>query len=286
MGCRILKKHLRFDPAFFLLVAYLLLDGGITGLLLFVAVVLVHEFAHVLVAKHFGYKLESFSLSPYGASLDYKEKIFEPKEEFLIAISGPLVNITLATIIVSLWWVFPPFYMITSSFVKQSYLFALFNLLPCYPLDGGRVATALLQNIVSREKAIKIVSLLNLVFAIFLFGLFILSCFVDFNPTFALGGIFLILSLISTNSQSKYKLISKFDKKLKNFSKCKFVYIKKSTSLAKIASKIDSHKFTIFVVTTEGKTFFIDEDKVLKFTLKFPLTLTINEILCQINYTK
>lgn len=279
MGCRILKKHLRFDPTFFLLIAYILLDGGIAGLLLFVTVVLLHELAHVLVAKKFGYRLESFSLSPYGASLNYKEKIFEAKEELLVAIAGPFVNIMLATVLVSLWWAFPSLYSFTNFFVKESYLFALFNLLPCYPLDGGRVATAILQNIVSRERAIKIVSVLNLVFAGFLFVMFIISCFIDFNPTFALGAIFLVLSLISTNSQSKYKMVSRFDKKLKNFSKCKFVYIKKSTSLAKIASKIDSSKFTIFVITLDGKTLFMDEEKILKLSLKYPLTLSIGEVL-------
>ena len=279
MGCRVLKNHIHFDPTFFLLIAYILLTGGLVRMALFIFVILFHELAHVYVAKKFGYKLESFSLSPYGASLNYKEKIFQPKEELLIAIAGPLFNIILATITVSLWWAFPSFYNTTYLFVEQSYLFAFFNLLPCYPLDGGRVATALLQNITSRERAIKIVCILNIVFACCLFIIFFITCFFDFNPTFMVAGIFLILSLLSSQKQSKYVLISRLEKKLKNFSKCKFIYIKKSTSLAKIASKIDSVSFTIFVVDLDNKTVYIDENKILKLTLNFPLTLSIGQII-------
>ena len=281
MGARLLNKKLPFEPTFLIFILYFIIVNGILSMLSFFIVMLLHELAHAFVAKKLGYRLDSFVLAPYGASLNYKEKIFENKDEMLVSIAGPMINLFTATVVVSFWWFYPVFYNISYLFVKQSYLFAMFNLLPCYPLDGGRIATAFMQNFTSRERAIKIISILNFVFAIILLLMFLISCFIDFNITFAFGAVFLILSYFSTYAESKYQLINKINKRKKNFSKVKIIYIKKSTSLAKILSKVDQNKFTIFVVC-DKKTYFLDEEKVFSFMLKFPLSLSIEEILNQI----
>lgn len=270
-------------PAFILLALYLIFTNGIASFLLFSLVVALHEIAHFLVAKKLGYRLESFSLSSYGASLNYKEKILDCKEEFLISVAGPVCNIVFAIFMVAIWWIFPAFFNVSAAFVKQSFIFGLINLLPCYPLDGGRVAAAVMQNVISRERAIKLISIFNVVLSAIFFLLFVLSCFIDFNPTFALIGIFLILSLIS-NDDGKYIFANRLNKKVKNFAKVKFIYIKKSTSLAKMISKIDFNKYTIFVVNIDEKNLFLDEEKILKLSLNFPLTKSIQEILNQIRH--
>ena len=270
-------------PAFILLALYLIFTNGISSFLLFFLVVALHEIAHFLVAKKLGYRLESFSLSSYGASLNYKEKILDCKDELLISVAGPVCNIVFAIVMAAIWWIFPAFFNVSAAFAKQSFIFGLINLLPCYPLDGGRVAAAVMQNVITRERAIKLISVFNVVLSAIFFLLFVLSCFIDFNPTFALIGIFLILSLIS-NDDGKYIFANRLNKKVKNFAKVKFIYIKKSTSLAKMISKIDFNKYTIFVVNIDEKNLFLDEEKILKLSLNFPLTKSIQEILNQIRH--
>lgn len=284
MGNRFLKKiNMPIKPAFILLALYLIFTNGLTSLLLFVSVLGLHEGAHFLVAKKLGYRLESFSIAAYGASLNYKEKILDSKDEFLISLAGPVCNIVCATIVVALWWAFPTFYNISATFAKQSYIFGLLNLLPCYPLDGGRVAAAILQNVISRERAIKLITTFNIVLSAIFFLFFAISCFVNFNPTFALIGSFLILSLIS-NDDNKYVYANRLNKKIKNFAKVKFIYVKKSTSLAKLISKIDFNRYIIFVVNIDDKNIFLDEGKLFKLSLNFPLTLSIGDVLNQIRH--
>lgn len=284
MGNRILNIFKKFPihPTFLLLFLYLVITKGFESFLLFVFVVLVHEFAHAWVAKHYGYKIDNFFLTPYGTSLNYKEKIFDSKDELYVAIAGPLINIVLGIFVSSLWWAFPNLYNFTDVFVKQSFLFALFNLLPCYPLDGGRIVLSLMSRSVPREKVVKILIIFNVIFSFIMLVLFIISCFYNFNPTFALASIFMVLGLFEGKKQSKYKVVSYFGKKTKNFAKTKILYVKQNVSLLKLIKKIDYNKFTIFAVDKGEKIVFIDEKRVLSFALVYPLTISLEKILNQV----
>lgn len=281
MGNRFLKKIKNFPvhPCLIILLVYLLICNGLECLLVFILVTFFHEIGHTIVAKKLGYHIDNIFITPYGASLNYKESTFDGQDELLIALAGPLCNIILGTIISAIWWVYPTFYNISNMFVKQSFLFSFFNLLPCFPLDGGRIFLNLFSQSIERKKIIKILMIFNIIFTSLFFLLFILSCFKDFNPTFALAGIFMILGLLDGNTQAKYKLISSYSKKTKNFAKIKILYVNERTTLLKMIKKIDNNKFIIFAVDYENKIIFIDEKKVLAFALIFPTTHSINEIL-------
>ncbi len=284
MGNRVLNIFKKFPihPSFFLLFLYLVVCNGIESFFIFVFVVLIHEFAHAWTAKRLGYKLDNFFLTPYGASLNYKEKTFDSKDEIYISLAGPLINIILGIAMASLWWIFPEIYNYTSTIVNQSFLFAIFNLLPCYPLDGGRIFLNLFSQNVDRKKIVKILIMFNIFFSAIFFILFIISCINDFNPTFVLAGIFMILGLVEGNTKSKYKLISSFTKKTKNFSKVRILFINQTTPLLKVIKKIDNGKFTLFAVDNGEKIIFLDEKKVLSLALVFPVTLPIEKVLDQI----
>ena len=137
MGARKLKNRIHFS--FLLLFLWFMLTRNVFSFFIFVAVVLSHEFGHYYVAKKLGYKLSNFVIAPYGVCLNYKEKYFSHKDEILIAIAGPLVNVILSIICTALWWVFPEFYGFSYDFVMQSLMLGLFNLLTFYPHDGGRI---------------------------------------------------------------------------------------------------------------------------------------------------
>ena len=123
-----------------------------------------HEFGHYWVAKKCGYRLNSFYIAPYGVNLNYKEKSFESKDEVCIAVAGPFVNIFLSLVIISIWWIFPAIYNYTNVIVEQSLMLGLFNLLPCYPLDGGRILIGILSQKIERRKAVKISYVFNFLF--------------------------------------------------------------------------------------------------------------------------
>lgn len=274
-----IKKKLPIHPSFILLFLWFVITQNFSAFFIFVTVVMSHELGHYVVAKKCGYKLDSFFLAPYGVSLNYKEKAFEPNDEIKIALAGPFVNIFLAIVAIAVWWIFPSIYGFTSTFVKQSVLLGLTNLLPCYPLDGGRILVGALSIKNERKKSIKIVVLLNYLFSLFTLILFIVSCFINFNPTFALLSCFLIGGVIQTKFESKYRLASVYKKRTKDFSKPISFVVNSSVTLGEMIKHIEENKFTIFYCIFEnGKTRIIDEKALLILSIKYPYTATMNEI--------
>lgn len=281
MGVRLLKISKKFPvhPSFILLFLWFLFARNISSFLLFISVVLSHEFGHYFMAKRLGYKLDAFFLAPYGACLNYKEKAFEYKDEIKIALAGPVVNFVLCLATISLWWIFPEVYNLTNEFVIQSFMLATFNLLPCYPLDGGRVFVGLISKFKPRTFAIKITQMLNVIISIFLLIAFVLSCFYNFNPTLCLCGCFLLFGVFESKNESKYQPSFIYKKKTKNFSKPFLLCINGEISLGDALKHIESNRFTVFIVIlSNNKTRLVDENKIKLFSLQYSLTTSLDEI--------
>ncbi len=281
MASRILKfaKKIPIHPSFLLLFLWFCINRDLPVFLLFVGVVLSHEYGHYFVAKKLGYKLDSFLIAPYGVCLNYKERAFDEKDEIIIALAGPCVNLIFCLLTVSLWWVFPDLFNYTYDFVSQSFSLALFNLLPCYPLDGGRVAVGLMSKFFERRKAVKITQICNIIVSIFLLIAFVISCFTNFNPSLCLCGCFLLFGVFEYRGECKYQPSFAYKKRVKNFSKPLFLNINSKTTLAQALRHIQSGKFTIFVLLLpSGKTKFLDEKKIELLSFQFPLTTTFEEI--------
>ena len=144
---------IRVHLSFFLLLAYIVFfdgengSGAISRVLFVLAIfscVVLHELGHALTAKLFKIRTRDIVLYPFGgiASLMSEGK---PKEEFFIAIAGPMVNLLIAVICAP----FMDFNFLTASisnapgfltrFFLANVLLAFFNLIPALPMDGGRI---------------------------------------------------------------------------------------------------------------------------------------------------
>ena len=147
--------------------------------------ILIHEFSHMLVAKKLGYKCTKIVLYPSGALLFGDTDEFTFKDEILISIAGPLSNVFLCIFCVFLWWLFPDIYNYTADFVVANLSIAFFNMLPIFPLDGGRVLLAIFSLYFKRDIASKISKKITLITAVCLFVFFVISLF--FSPNFQIG---------------------------------------------------------------------------------------------------
>lgn len=160
------------------------LNGFIFIVLLFLFVLL-HEFGHALMGKRFGVKTNHITLLPIGGVAAMEHIPEKPWQEMLIAFAGPAVNFVLAIFFLILlaftghvpaisdWW--SPVSndnMIYSLFTTNVMLFS-FNLIPAFPMDGGRVLRALLAMKYGRYKATTIAVRIGQLLAIglVLFGL-------------------------------------------------------------------------------------------------------------------
>ncbi len=118
---------------------------GIVAALLLFASVLVHELGHCLVAMRYRIPIAQITLFIFGGMAQIKREAPTPKAEFLIAIAGPIVSV-----VVGLgFWVLaelpgspPPLVALSEHLRNINLMLAIFNLVPGYPLDGGRVLRA------------------------------------------------------------------------------------------------------------------------------------------------
>ncbi len=141
-----------------------------------------HEFGHALTARRFGIKTRDITLYPIGgvASLDKMPE--KPMQEFWVALAGPMVNVAIALLLYPFVQDMPIMDIFTRQIITKELnqdtlipaLFSinvflpLFNMIPAFPMDGGRVFRALLCLRLSRPLATRIAATLGQGFAIFL----------------------------------------------------------------------------------------------------------------------
>ena len=219
--------------------------------------IIVHELGHSVVAKRLGYKLKSLCLMPYGAQLNLQSNALRYKDEILIALAGPLVNIVCGAFFVALWWAFPVTYVYTEYFVFACFVTAIFNLLPFVPLDGSRVLLAILGSHNKRRVGYKIISILNCIFSLVLFAIFIITCFFDVNFTIGLIAIFLMMGAFEKNTEFDYCYLFQIEKFELNKKRClpiKFFAIHKDFKVNDLL-KLTSPSFyaVVFVLDDDYK---------------------------------
>ena len=134
-----LRSHFQLHPAFVAVGIWFCFTGELFAFFLSCLVAIQHECAHAFAAAKLGYKLNKIVLMPYGAVIDGDLSGITLKDEITVALWGPLCNLLTAVFFGSLWWFFPDTYAFTDTACFSSLAIAIINLLPAYPLDGGRI---------------------------------------------------------------------------------------------------------------------------------------------------
>lgn len=155
----------------------LLVEVGFV-LLVFLCVVL-HEFGHALTAQHYGVGTKNITLLPIGGVASLERMPEDPRQEFWITVAGPLVNLVIAGIAFALISISGITLLLSEGFQDLTswnsvltFLFLanlslfLFNLLPAFPMDGGRILRSLLSMRLPRERATRIATTVGRVFAV------------------------------------------------------------------------------------------------------------------------
>ena len=142
--------------------------------------VLLHEFGHSLVAMRYGYEIESITLWLLGGLANFAEFPEDWKHEFWIAVAGPIVSLGVGAVCYGVFVLAPAdsnaLLFVFSYLAVLNVVLAVFNMLPAFPMDGGRVLRALLARNQPHAQATQRAAGIGKVFA-FLMGVFGLVTF-------------------------------------------------------------------------------------------------------------
>ena len=153
---------------------------GTLGFVALFGIVFLHELGHCLAAKHFGIQVLDITFWPLGGMARMSELPEDPKIEGVIAAAGPLVNFALAAIALPIYLALGVSGLGAASFPFQWFIvvnlmLGVFNLVPAFPMDGGRILRAYLARtrdwVTATEMAVKTgrVAAIIMVLAVFLF---------------------------------------------------------------------------------------------------------------------
>ncbi|HEV2950171.1 MAG TPA: site-2 protease family protein [Gemmataceae bacterium] len=162
--------------------------------------VVLHELGHALTARRYGIETRDITLYPIGGVARLERLPDRPLEEFWIAVAGPAVNVGIAALLSAILWLASGWNL---SFFVQNLtdtvlghlviinvvMLALFNMLPAFPMDGGRVLRALLATYLGQFRATTIAVQIGVAMAVFfaIAGIFT-------SPILTLIGIFVFFA--------------------------------------------------------------------------------------------
>lgn len=204
-------RYFRLHPLFLLVGVWYAITGELFLFFMSALVAIQHECAHAFASAKLGYKLHKIVLMPFGAIIDADLQGISFKDEIFVALCGPLCNLCTALFFGAIWWFAPTMYAFTDTAFYSSISIALVNLLPAYPLDGGRVlrcalTRALLKKYSQADKAEKIADricrIISLLFSLAMLGSFVLQIMHGIpNITLLAFGLFLCVGAIGNRDK-------------------------------------------------------------------------------------
>jgi len=228
---RIAGIEVRIHLTFFVLLAWLgVVDyqqGGsvaaIQGMLLTCLVflcVLLHEFGHAMAARYYGIRTPDITLFPFGGVARIERMPEKPGEEIVIAVAGPMVNVVIAAMLwVILLGVTLPAedaamklaVTLPGQLLAINILLVIFNMLPAFPMDGGRVLRALLAMRMNHGRATQIAARIGQVLAVGLglVGLFGNVIGLAQNPMLLLVAVFVFAAAAHEAGAAQMQSISR-----------------------------------------------------------------------------
>lgn len=161
--------RLKIDLKIFLFLFLFLLTSQIEMYIILMIFAIIHELGHLVAGLILKFKPEEVKLTPVGLQIrfkidsrEYNEKIKEARslniKKAIIALAGPLTNLIIAvvTIIIGYFNANIQNTYIYQIIIYANFLIAMFNLIPIYPMDGGRLLNELLKIFIGNKKAYKI----------------------------------------------------------------------------------------------------------------------------------
>jgi stage IV sporulation protein FB len=247
-------------PLFIAVIIFCAFYGGFLLTIIMVLTALLHECGHIFCASKLGYKCERIKLMPYGASAVCNIDGISIRDEIAVAMAGPLVNIFLCVAVAGLWWFFPETYAYTDTIMFASASMLVVNLLPAYPLDGGRIIRCALIKFFGEKPASITLRVASIAVSIAMVALFFI---LKYNITCLFFALFLACSAVEKD-QNCVKINFSCAEKLKRGMEIKYVAVGKDLTYKDAIKFLDDRHYVILQLYDDTLTDEITQDELLE----------------------
>lgn len=219
---RVAGIPIRIHATFLLLLAWIAwlgwesggLSASLWGLVLvncLFACIVLHELSHSLVAMRFGAEVRSVTLWPVGGVASMRGIPERPHQELLVALAGPATNLLIFAVLALLRGSVPPWFELRGfpsnimelrdDLIRANVFIAVFNLIPAFPMDGGRVLRSLLGLLLPHAAATAVAATIGQLLAT---GFVVLGLMAG-HPVLVVIGVFVFLGAESEERAARVK---------------------------------------------------------------------------------
>ncbi len=264
------KLNIYFSPIYIICAFITIYLGGLSTFCYYFVALCLHEYSHYFVAKRLGYMINNLSFLPYGAKLQGNTNYKKKSHELIVALSGPLCNLIVALLIISLWWLKPITYPYTYQFVEANFYIGFFNLMPLFPLDGGQVFLNVFNGEKIKKIAYKIMQIIGVIISVLFLSLFIVSSLNKINFSLFFISLFLFVVSIAPYNVNYLTKIDSLDFKLNNYTECKIFVVSSNINFLKLLKIINAnyYYYFYFVDTKLNIIKILGEREILNFVNK------------------
>ena len=187
-------------------------QGTIFIVLIFLCVLL-HELGHVFAARYYDVPTRDVTLWPFGGIASMERMPDKPSQELIVALAGPAVNVVIAAVLLlwlgsrlepqNLTQIENPAVSMAAKVAGANIILVLFNMIPAFPMDGGRVLRAILAMWMGNARATELAATIGQGFAV-VFG--ILGIF--YNPMLIIIAVFIFLAASGEAADAQLRAVA------------------------------------------------------------------------------
>ncbi len=263
-------KKIKISPSVVLLLVVCACLGRLSLLFGYLLALFLHEMAHLVVAFRRGYSLKFFKFDLFGMSVELTEEV-DDLDSFSVNVAGPLFNLFLVVVCLALYWCVPAAFGYLNEFCLSNLVLAVFNLLPIYPLDGGKIFRGIIKNdkvYIALDRALRVG------FFLVFFSLFVASIWVKTNYFYLVFAVFFLLG--KPQSRPNFSLFKKKRHKTPTLDKVTIFHVTPDCTLLQLLKSVRKSNHTMFYCEWSGT--FLDERRLIELATTQSLDTRIGDI--------
>lgn len=235
-------------------IIFLMILGFKGNMLIAFILAVLHELVHYIVAASMGYKSSDIEILPIGTVLRFKDlEHISIRENLIICSSAPILNILVGIFFCAIKIKYDNYFI--DCMINGNLSIGLFNLIPAFPLDGGRILKEILLKNKTQKNATKIETIVSVTIGIVILFIYLFLCSIGKweNVNLVVISIFIIITSLKENERTPYIIMGDIVKKKTSFIKSGYmenamISVYCETKLIKVLSLVEKNRYNIFTV--------------------------------------